>query len=258
MSYTQERFDFGYGPAPQAAADLQTLDVYAKLNMLKGGQNFYPTTRRETHEAMTLIDYVERPGAAGRAGTASRLNEIFQHQQKAETNKPEAAVQSVTSEYAAYARKARADGVALRTLFSELVEIRDVNPFHSLASKRKHLHTGVGQLVRQHDLDELAQTQDPSRFPFDPLTGTRASSVKKPAFDPYTAPQPDPEVAERIDIVLGSTRHWQGKELVETGIEEQRHRFGFWVERLQEAQAHAIALPVARKALQNLGILVGH
>ncbi len=230
-----------------------TLDIPQRLLAVQSAAGFFPTTRRELHEAMTLFDYAHKP-----AGAAGHLNEILLHQQKAQTHDPTAAVRSVVSEYAAYAKKARNDEAQQRTLREEMGDVSG-NVLRSLGNAvvRAGLHTGIGQLVRFHDLRAIAHgSKDvPTGFsPLDGLGNKRSTGKKEPAADPYTILQPDAIVRSRIDDVLKTTRLWGGRLLVVAAQDDQANRRAFWTERLKESRSHLSARLIADAALENLSV----
>lgn len=245
MTYTQESLGFA-SDVDMASHALPAIDVYDRLAVVKDTAGFLPTTRGELTEAMSLLSFQEVPG-----GAAAHLNEILLHQKRSASVDPQAAVRSVTNQYAGYARKARYDLTALTTLREELEESTG-NPLTSV--KEAGAVTGLGQLARYKDITSLAGARDPDKFPFPPLYN--GADNKRNAFDPYTAAQPDPLARERIVTVARAERLWHGRALVRGAIEDQQARFSFWVDRLQEARQHGAAKPVAAVALQNLGVKV--
>lgn len=224
----------------------QTVGQAERLHIMHDVAGFYPTNGDELTRAFAIKDFRETP-----AGVAGYLNEILHHQMKTpKAEVPAAALRSVVSEMAGYATKARADKTALQTLRQELQASRDTNVLHSL--KQVGLATGIGQLVRQLDLRQVASTDDLLPLPFNPLRGTGKST--RTAFDPYTASQPTPEVRQRIDQVMGTFRLWQAREIIAELVDEQSLRFNFWTENINGARRHGAARAVAYNALQRLGI----
>jgi hypothetical protein len=235
---------------------LPTLPLDDRLRTVHEIAGFYGTSRREVNEAMGLLDETSPFGAA------QHLNEVLQPQLKSVSEDPQAAVRSITDEYGAYARKARADVTALGTLREELAylhpvtgardESRNNHPFAGI--DRDAVHTGLGQFVRYFDLATLSEgTGKFDPFKFD-NPGRKPDGTRRKAYDQYTVAEPEPEVAAHIEEVLGRTRLYAAKLLTEAAIVNEQNRYGFWVGKLQESKRHLAARSVAVQALSKLGI----
>lgn len=234
---------------PQGVQDVElvpeVVPALDRLRIMQLEEGFSPSTRGELNEAYSLKAFIGTPG-----GTAKHLAEVARHQTKYGAD-PTKTATSITRDYILYAGGARTDLTMLTTLQEELHEMRDENPL--AAVNRELIATGLGQLVRYKDLRELAESKDFTRFPFSPL---RPYSNKLPrTYDPYVQPTPNPQVQERIDAVLATTRVWEAKREVASAIEEQRQRHAFWLARLHEVEKGqtGIVRTVARTALERLG-----
>jgi hypothetical protein len=230
-------------------AELQTIEVYDRLDILQHQAGFLATSREELNEAFSLLSFIDTA-----AGAAGHLAEVARHQEKHGAD-PVRAQLSVTDEYVGYARKARMDRLNLRTLQEELADMPGQHPFAHL--NERQLYTGKGQLVRYMDLRELAHKKDADGFPFLPLRPY--TKGHRDAYDPYTVTKPRPDVAARISEVLSRTRASDAKTLVAEAIQDQANRFTFWSERVQEIEAHQaqVISRVARRSLHELGFRVG-
>lgn len=211
---------------------------------------FYPTTHRELTVVTDLKDMLSTE-----AGGAILLGTIYGHQKKAATDDPAAAVRAVTREMSAYALKARADLTALLSLEEELDgKGTDKRRLMGKMDLPTGPMSGVGQFVREYDLNLLADPLVSEDLPFDPLKGhTRADDNRADAFDRYTAAAPSPEVRQRIESVLETTSLGRARARLEPAIEGQQSRGRFWSNRLMEAQYNRDARPIAAKALDSLG-----
>ena len=221
------------------------IELSDRLRTIRDIHGFMPTSKTEINGAFGLLPFMETPG-----GAAKHLNEILLHQKKARTDTPDAAVRSVTREYAGYAAKARADGSNLVYLRQELADLDDASNLKTLQSVG--IQTGLPQFVRYYDLSRLANDGTVVVSPF-----TKRSDGKASALDPYTAPQPTKEMKLHMDKVAATTRVWDARKVVEGMISDQHNRFGFWTARLREARAHTLAAPVATAALQQLKVPIG-
>jgi hypothetical protein len=231
----------------------QTIEFIERLDTLRKTRGFMPTSLGEGNEAFALLSYIDTS-----AGSAGHVNEILQHQIKHKEKQeregrevkiedPTAAVRSVTNEYAGYALRARTDVTALSALQTELADIQHANPFLSL--RELNLQNGIRQLVRFVDLSNLAAGRPVDIRPFIIRADKRRS-----ALDPYIIPEPSREMLAHMDSVLGNTRLWQARRLVQPAINDQSNRRDFWTERVVELDKHIAARPIARRALRALGV----
>ncbi len=228
------------------ARDLETIGVFDRLDMLRRQAGFLATTRGELNEAFGLLAFAERP-----AGAATHLAEIAAHQHSHGAD-PIKAQLSVVREYGGYALRARTDRTMLGTLREELQESGRNHPFATLDPSR--IYTGKGQLVRFVDLNQLAAHKDATKFPFMPLRGY--SKGERSAADSYIAARPAPDVEDHIDEVLGKIRTGRAPAAANAAIIDQKNRFKFWTERIQEIEGHqtGVVRHAARLSLDELGI----
>lgn len=229
-----------------APTSSETIGVLDRLDMLRRQAGFLATTRGELNEAFGLLAFADRPG-----GAATHLAEIAAHQYKHKAD-PIQAQLSVTREYGGYALRARTDRTMLRTLQEELQDSAKHHPFSAL--NPNSLYTGKGQLVRFIDLGKLATQKDTTKFPFVPLRGY--TKGERNAVDPYVATRPAIDVAIHIDTEVHKIRTGKAPALVAAAIADQKHRFEFWSERLEEIEGHqtGVVRHAARRSLQELGI----
>jgi hypothetical protein len=233
------------GRQQPASAEMLEMPLLERMQAVRGTANFLPTSRGEINEAFALLSFLHEPGK-----TARHLNEVLRHQQKSRTDDPAAAVRSITREYAGYARKARADCFNLTAMQQELDEYSQNDGSKLRMLKDAGRLTGTAQFVRHRDLSRLAGTGEQGIVsPFQ----TR-SDGKRSALDPYTITEPTDEMTEHIAQELGSVRIWEAQKGIGAMITDQQNRFSFWTDRLREARAHSVALPVANAALQALGV----
>ncbi|HET6925093.1 MAG TPA: hypothetical protein VFH39_04645 [Candidatus Saccharimonadales bacterium] len=221
------------------------VDLLDRMYTLYATAGFYPTTRTEINEAFGLLDE-GRPKVA----TVRHLDDVYRHQLKADTNNPEAAVRNITRLYVNYAQKARADVGALVFLEREIHDPEVVNYRQSL--READIVPGRAQLARFMDLRVLAQQQSDRNLLFSPLETGRKGRQQN-AFDRYTAVQPDPEIQARIELVADMSIK-NVMDILPAAINEQRARREFWIERLEGASLYERSAPIAREALQRLGI----
>ncbi len=234
-------------PGTEVLTDYGSSEVLNRIRVLRGTHGFMPTSEGEANEAYSLLSFISVPG-----GAAKHLNEILRHQtsdskKQVNTKDPTAAVRSVTSEYAGYAHKARADAFHLSALREELTQLGPDSEFKTL--KSAHIQSGIPQFVRYVDLRRLADDGTVAIEPF-----ARRSDGRRGALDPYTIAEPSPHMKQHIEVAAGSVRVWQARKMIGATISEQQHRKTFWVDRLHEARAHIVARPVAANALKALGL----
>lgn len=232
-------------PSPNIDVVPEVVPALDRLRVLQLEDGFSPSTRGELNEAFNLKAFI---GTLG--GTAKHLAEVARHQDKYLAD-PVKAATSITRDYVLYAGGARTDMTMLTTLGEELQDLTGENPLSTI--KQERLATGLGQLVRYKDLRELAATKDFDRFSFSPL---RPYNKRQPrTYDPYVQTNPSPQVQAHIEQVLANTRVWEAKREVAAAIDEQRHRYDFWMARLHEIRQFQTGTvrAVAAQALERLG-----
>lgn len=225
---------------------LETIDVYGKLEVVKEQAEFLATSHGEVNKAMSLLDDMQKPW-----GAAIHIREVGQHQAKYEHAREPAQI-AVVREFASYAGRARVDRTNLGTLKEEVADLSSGHPFQYLPENR--FVSGRGALVRYIDLSRLAREKDPLAFPFPPLRGYTPGS--QDAYDLYTVNNPQPVVATHIAEVLSKIRRYDAEDLVRDAHEDQVNRFTFWSARLQEVARHQMgaAGAAAKRELGRLGV----
>ena len=228
--------------------DPDTIEILDRLEIIKNEEGFLATSRGELNEAFNVRTF-------GIGGAAKHLAEISQHQVTHGAD-PQTATSSVTREYGGYGERARADLTSLLTLSEELEDQASANPLATVDATR--LLTGTGQYVRYVDLSKLATTKDVVQFSFNPLRGY--TKLKRDAYDPYISTQPAPEVQAHIQAILGSTRQWEMRQVLAAAVEDQRHRLGFWKDRVSEIEKHqtGVTRGVAQTVLHRMGVQPDH
>lgn len=139
------------------------------------------------------------------------------------------------------------------------------NPSLSLVDQVTNGHPGIAPLVRYIDLLDVRDNGFPLTWGFDPMRTVveRTETADSPelrhkfVFDPYTQPNPEELVQERIEhtaerLTIGGLRS-----LVGEAIEDQVARGDFWASRLREMRDyHYAGRQAATVALQEAGIPV--
>lgn len=253
MTNTQlTMFDpMGSNPTVNPEAIPPELPLLERLEVMQRDYGFIPTTQDEVNVAIGLVAFQTAPGK-----TAKHLNEILKHQQGAQTTNPAQAVISVTAEYASFAHGAKGDLTQLSSLRGEVAEL--MNPKVSLIEELELATGGLRQLVRHMDLRKYIASKGHETPQFELLkkaTRTRGPGSNRAIIDVYSSLDLDHEVEGHLQEVLTDTKVGTARSLVDMAVLDQTNRLNFWTERLREARAHAVARPIAYKALASLGAL---
>ena len=193
---------------------------------------FIPHTKAELNDAMLALDNLEVTG-----GYARMLNEVLQHQHKAETKDATAALRSIVGRVKGYASTSKGDIGSLVAVREELqpylgnqnfLELDDVSNLSGW-SDQPLTKRGLG-LISRHLVvsDAIARHEMPL-----------LDEVAK-----------DPAIAE----LMASARVYEAADAADAGVEEANRRREFWIGRLQEATQHTVVRPMAFQALRSLGV----
>lgn len=203
-----------------------------RLEMVYEALGFIPHTKAELNDAMLALDNLEVTG-----GYARMLNEVLQHQHKAETKDATAALRSIVGRVKGYASTSKGDIGSLIAIREELqpylgnqnfLELDDVSNLSGW-SDQPLTKRGLG-LISRH----LAVSDAIARHEM-PLLDDAAK---------------DPAIAE----LMASARIYEAADAADAGVEEANRRREFWIGRLQEATQHTVVRPMAFQALRSLGV----
>jgi hypothetical protein len=201
--------------------------LFERQEIVTNVAGFFAPSHRELSEAMTVI------GSMNAGGVAQHLDEIYRRQQYNRVDKPENAVKAVTKEYIANFRSAESIAKQLGVLALDISEI--FNPNITLVDEISTLRVGQRALVRYLDLKKAysdAQNTDLQKIVLD-----RAYFAK------------DDTVAGYILGRLGEIKVKDARKSITSSIEDQKNRGVFWYETAKILQAHRIAGPIVRTAL---------
>ena len=227
------------------------LNAIERSEVMVRTEGFLPTTYQELHEAVGLRSWQEEVGQTGR-----HLNEILLHQKKADTTDPQQAVRSVVAEYASYAMQSHVDVSLLNDLKDRVSEM--MNPKMNLGEElehSKHTNLATARLVRFMDLSQYARDADTGNLGFNPLSYAvrlRGSRGGRKIVDRYSVDPIDPYLALRVGAIVASTSVKDARSLVKYAVVDQNNRLTFWTNRLRESRSHALARPIAERALKKL------
>jgi hypothetical protein len=219
-----------------------------RLYSLRESAGFLGTSRDEVNAAFGLLD----EGSIVIA-TARHLNEIYRHQQKADTADPAAAVRSVTQQYVSYANKARHDYTFLQFLDANVHNPDLVN--HRLSLDEIGAEDGVSQLTRFIDLSTYASRQTAEGMLLNPLEAEGRVIIgrkKTNAYDPYTTGAPTALGKERIDQV-SDMPVVDAIKILPAALQDQKKRWEFWEIALKGANVYPHSRVIAKAALETLG-----
>ncbi len=226
------------GQQLNSVEELTNPSIVERLTTIHEQLGFYPTSLNELSRSHMILGF---RGTAG--GAAKHVAEVVTHQSKdsVNTDDPLAAARSLTSTFAAYARRARTDKAALMELQKELSQ----STASPLSGVDAIAVTGRGQLARYLDLLQLAEKGKGGEV--------LADSTVKAGSDHYIAGSPDSHMRAHISAVLSSKRLGETRQGLPAVIKEQTARQTFWMQCLMDiAQHYPVLRTQAIEAIRSL------
>ena len=204
-----------------------------RLEIVYGELGFIPHSMPELNDATLALDHRDSTG-----GFARRLNEVLQHQKKADAEDATSALRSIISRTRGYAGTTRADKMSLTAIEEEL-----------------HDYLGTQNFLELSDVANL------SGWSLQPITGrglgliNRHLVVEKAIAD-HEMPALDLLATEEaLADMMATTRVYEADKAIKDGLEEADRRHEFWVQCLQESTNHTVVRPIAFQALRALGVI---
>lgn len=212
----------------------RALDRFARIEVIKVIDGFYPASKPEQVEAMGLEAVIDKPW-----GTSRHLAEVSRRQiKKAHTDDPQAAVRRITRNYIDWAKDAASSKLELAGIEQE---IDYVNP--NLGSRiwfdtaETDPTAGMLKFLRFFDLNMLKST----------------GSVEAVGYDPqkvsYT--KDNGGIMYYLDAALERWNVRQLKQSLPAAISHETARAEFWSARLLEVSKHS---PPQLKAIALEGL----
>lgn len=241
---------------------------------------FLPTTHNEKGQALELLDYESRHTGEGLI-PQKRLQEIFKHQVKLYRKKHgengrlsseglndarasgARALASIALEWGDYLHNAQKSLGSLSEIARAVVECP--NPRAPLIDEVGDSHSGFAPLVRYLDLAWIRDNEYPMDWGYDPMrTITDRFEPEdspelrhKRLYDPYTAPEVEPVVADHIDHVASHLTIGDLRINADRAVINETNRFNFWLAREREVYAYHLAgRPAAKLVLEEAGLSV--
>ena len=245
----------GYKPedyekrAAQAAQTLLSLDddtekeaeevgLAERLTTIEHRFGFIPRSKQE------LSDTYDLTGKDLVAGAATHLNTVLNRQKKYMED-PERTVRAIVARYVEYARSARSDYAFMRQAEVDMGDGKGGLHLASFGTEWRHsgslsrpvMRTLWSRDVRKFMRDGEAEGVDPLKA----LTDGEYAASNLYAVDAAQA------------MITGGKKAGFAEEF-QHAMQNERDRFDFWVNALQEARKHQLAAPIAYGALVDLGI----
>ena len=222
------------------------LSVGERLEKIEKRFHFVPQSRDELNDAIGLTDkdYV--------GGAATRLNIILNHQmhlEGKEENLPRRTIEQFITRYLGFAENSQHQVRAYRNLQNMIA----VEP------QEQYLQAETISILRDWDNDASTRAPVLRLARVEALQAHIAAKGETP--DPFAIEKgagADRAVKQRGAEYVASHRVIDILHDIEKAIDEQHHRFNFWVDTLTETTRHDAAASSAIAALKKLGVITSN
>ncbi len=246
---------FEFSPIPAQLEDREMLMALGDDNRA----GYLPFSRTEGRTALDIVDYLDNKSQYP-AGLGNRLQEVYRRQLRVGGKQmAERALKSLAFVYGDFAFNAQSQLVALESLHIDLIDDH-FNPNFTLAQDFPDDHVGFAPLVRYMDVVAL-RDKGVQHTVFNPIKIETTRTIlanngddkkHKTIADPYTNQNVSPQVQQRINQVVDTTRVGEVRKPLDAAVKNEQARLDFWAARLRDTRKHGAAWVIGRKLLEDL------
>ncbi len=237
-------------------AEVSTMDLQNRLHTIKEQSKFLPATHREasdtasltmqdlSHGSATFLSYIQRRQVRLNNEAIERNKDLPEDEQvEVDPDQPKKDVESIVGRYIMYARAAK----------TQLGLLLNLNDMITARGARRSERANTVSILQDWSLD--GSTRGPIR------TMIKADGIDAFIYSDGTGPSPLKDIYKDLNEsqiraigndFIGSKTVGQLQQEIAQRANEQRRRFEFWVQALEDSKANYAAVGMASSALARL------